>query len=100
MDAVTTVTPLIDGAPMAEGVKALYATGTIIAIDAKDLKMFAIRAGVVAAYGGLVYWGWRAQIKPAIQEHKERQALKKREEWRKRSQEARAAAKSAEQATS
>lgn len=102
MDIVETATPVLSEIPFAntETIKAVFSTGNIIVIQSGDLKAFAIRAGVVAAYGGLVYWGWKAQVKPAIQEHKERRELKKKAEWRKRAEEARAAAKNAEQATS
>lgn len=98
MDVVTTATPLIDAVPVdAENmITALFTTGNIVVIEAKDLKNFAIKAGIVAAYAGIAYWSWSAQIKPAIDEHKQnkaREAAQKRAHARLEEEEARAKAK-------
>lgn len=78
MDAVAAVEPIVDEIPVVleNTIKVLQTTSNIIVIDAKDLKTFAIRAAVVAAYGGVAYWSWKAQVKPWLEERKLDKKLK------------------------
>jgi len=78
MDVVTAATPMIDGIPMVAEptIKAVYTTGKVIVIDAKDLKTFAFRAGIVAVYAGFTVWSAYA-IKDDVKEWKHNRARKK-----------------------